>query len=44
MTSFQKTANKTVVMLYYCQILDSIFLSTCFISISSGLLFLFVND
>ncbi len=35
---------KSVIMLYYHQILDLIFLSTCFISFRTGFVFLFASD
>ncbi len=37
-------AYKSVIMLYYHQILDSIFLSTCFLSFRTGFVFLFASD
>ncbi len=35
---------KSVIMLYYHQILDLIFLSTCFLSFRTGFVFLFASD
>ncbi len=43
MTGLQTTAYKSVIMLYYHQILDSIFLSTCFLSFRTGFVFLFAS-
>ncbi len=40
----QTTAYKSLIMLYYHQILDSIFLSTCFLSLWTGFVFLFASD
>ncbi len=44
MTGLRSIAYKSVIMLYYHQILDSIFLSTCFLSFRTGFVFLFASD
>ncbi len=44
MTGLRSIAYKSVIMLYYHQILDSIFLSSCFLSFRTGFVFLFASD
>ncbi len=44
MTGLRSIAYKSIIMLYYHQILDSIFLSTCFLSFRTGFGFLFASD
>ncbi len=44
MTGLRSISYKSVIMLYYHQILDLIFLSTCFLSFRTGFVFLFASD